>query len=104
MSEIHRLAQQLDRFADERDWNQYHNPKNLVMALMSEVGELMEHFQWRTPQQSEHLDEKTRREVRLELADVFIYLVRLADRLDVDLYDASQEKILINAQKYPAGD
>lgn len=104
MSEIHNLAEQLALFADERNWDRYHTPKNLVMALMNEVGELMEHFQWRTPEESGQLDEQTRREVRLELADVFIYLVRLADKLNMDLYEAAQEKIVLNAQKYPATD
>ena len=101
MSEIQKLAQQLEKFADQRDWDQYHTPKNLVMALVAEVGELTEHFQWRSSEQSEHLDSKTKAAVRLEMADVFIYLVRLADRLDVDLYEASQEKLVINARKYP---
>lgn len=104
MSELKRLSEQLARFSDERDWDRYHTPKNLVMALMNEVGELMEHFQWKTPEQSVDLDEETRLRVRLELADVFIYLVRLADRLDVDLYRAAQDKIAINARKYPPGD
>ena len=101
MSEIKKLARQLEEFSDQRDWDQYHTPKNLVMALVAEVGELTEHFQWRSPEQSERLDSKTRAEVRLEIADVFIYLVRLADRLDVDLYGASQDKLVLNARKYP---
>lgn len=101
MSEIQKLAQQLEQFSGERDWHQFHTPKNLVMALVAEVGELTEHFQWRSPEQSERLDSKTKEAVRLEMADVFIYLVRLADRLDVDLYEASQDKLIINARKYP---
>ena len=101
MSEIKKLAQQLEEFSDQRDWDQYHNPKNLVMALVAEVGELTEHFQWRNAEQSVRLDNKTKAEVRLEMADVFIYLVRLADRLGVDLYEASQDKLVINARKYP---
>lgn len=101
MSEIQKLAQQLEQFSGERDWHQFHTPKNLVMALVAEVGELTEHFQWRSPEQSERLDSKTKEAVRLEMADVFIYLVRLADRLDVNLYEASQDKLIINARKYP---
>lgn len=102
MSEIRELAKQLAQFSEERDWSQYHNPKNLVMALTNEVGELVEHFQWRSPEESEQLNDQTKEAVRLELADVFIYLVRLADRLDVDLVEASQDKLVINARKYPA--
>lgn len=101
MSEIETLAGQLEQFARDRDWNQYHTPKNLVMALMAEVGELMEHFQWLSPEQSADLGADRKGQVRLELADVFIYLVRLADKLEVDLYQAAQEKIVINARKYP---
>lgn len=102
MSEIRELTKQLAQFSEERDWSQYHNPKNLVMALTNEVGELVEHFQWRSPEESEQLNDQTKEAVRLELADVFIYLVRLADRLDVDLVEASQDKLVINARKYPA--
>ena len=71
------------------------------MALMVEVAELMEHFQWRSPEESVQLDRESLQEVRLELADILIYLVRLADRLDIDLYPAAQEKLLLNARKYP---
>ncbi len=102
MSEIKYLAKQLAQFSDERDWGRYHNPKNLTMALINEAGELIEHFQWRTPEECEQLDDQTKEAVRLELADVFIYLVRLADRLEVDLFKASQDKLVINARKYPA--
>lgn len=101
MSELQSLARQLARFSDERGWDQYHAPKNLVMALMVEVAELMEHFQWRTAEESLQLDSESLQEVRLELADVLIYLVRLADRLDIDLYPAAQDKLIINARKYP---
>lgn len=103
MSEIAELARRLEAFADERNWDQYHSPKNLVMALMVETGELMEHFQWRTAEQCNALDSKDREEIRLELADVFIYLVRLADKLGVDLAQAAREKIVLNAEKYPPG-
>ena len=102
MPEIRDLAKQLARFSHERDWDRYHNPKNLVMALVGEAGELIEHFQWRSPEECERLDDETKAAVRLELADVFIYLVRLADCLDVDLLQAAQDKLVINARKYPA--
>ncbi len=95
------LKKQLRNFAEERDWQGFHSPKNLVMAMNVEVAELMEHFQWLTEAQSENLDTKTFDEVQYEVADVFIYLVRLSDRLGVDLDAVVAEKISRNAAKYP---
>ena len=88
-------------FAAERDWDQFHSPKNLAMALSVEAAELLEHFQWLTEEASKNLSDSKRAEVKLELADVLIYLVRLADKLDVDLFAAAKEKISLNAAKYP---
>lgn len=96
------LRDALRRFSDERDWAQFHTPKNLAMALSVEASELLEHFQWLTPEQSEALDATALQGVREEMADVLLYLVRLADRLDVDLIVAAREKIALNARKYPA--
>ena len=95
------LTTQVRQFADERDWQQFHSPKNLASALIVEAAELLEHFQWLTAAESESLDAAKRAEVEHEMADVLIYLVRLADRLDVDLIDAAAKKLAINAQKYP---
>jgi dCTP diphosphatase len=95
------LTAQLRDFADARDWQQFHSPKNLAAAMTVEAGEVLEHFQWLTEAESESLSTEKRSEVELELADVLIYLVRLADRLDVDLIAAAARKIAINAQKYP---
>lgn len=95
------LRRELAEFARERDWDQFHAPKNLVMALSVEVAELAEHFQWMTPEQSCALDRKKRAGVEEELADVLLYLVRIADKLDVDLWDVARRKILINKDKYP---
>src|SRR5688572_33483026 len=95
------LSAQLDRFAAERDWNQFHNPKNLAMAVAGEVGELIEHFQWLTPEQSANLPEATREEVALEAADVLLFLVRLCDKLGIDLGAAAERKLELNAEKYP---
>ena len=95
------LTTQVRQFADERDWQQFHSPKNLASALIVEAAELLEHFQWLTATESESLDAAKRAEVELEMADVLIYLVRLADRLDIDLIDAAAKKLAINAQKYP---
>jgi NTP pyrophosphatase (non-canonical NTP hydrolase) len=95
------LRNTVRQFAAERDWDQFHSPKNLAMALSVEAAELMEHFQWLTEEQSKHLDDEKLTEVRHELADVLIYLVRIADKLDVDLVAAASEKIELNSKKYP---
>ncbi|HWJ06415.1 MAG TPA: nucleotide pyrophosphohydrolase [Steroidobacteraceae bacterium] len=95
------LRDALRRFAAERDWDQFHSPKNLSMALSVESAELMEHFQWLTGAESKRLPPEKREQVRLEMADVLLYLVRLADKLDVDLVAAAQEKLALNARKYP---
>jgi NTP pyrophosphatase (non-canonical NTP hydrolase) len=96
------LQQRLAAFAAARDWDQFHSPKNLAMALSVEAAELVEEFQWLTEEQSRRLDTERRERVRLELADVFIYLLRVADKLDVDLLQAADDKIALNEQKYPA--
>jgi len=83
------LKQRLREFAQARDWEQFHAPKNLAVALSVEAAELVEHFQWLTEQQSTSLSPETRQQVALEMADVFIYLLRLADKLDVDLISAA---------------
>ena len=88
-------------FAAERDWDPFHNPKNLAMALAGEAGELVEHFQWLTPEQSARLPKAAREEVALECADVLLYLLRLCDKLDIDLAQATRRKLLLNAKKYP---
>lgn len=95
------LRDALRRFAAERDWERFHTPKNLVMALSGEVGELIEHFQWLTPEASGTLDATTRAAVEQEMADVFLYLLRLADVLEVDLAAAARSKIELNARRYP---
>ncbi len=100
------LESVLQEFANERDWNQYHTPKNLAMALTAEVGELVEVFQWMTDEQARAAatDPKTAQEVRDELSDVLLYLVRLSSVLGVDLNEAVVQKLAKNAKKYPAGD
>lgn len=96
------LNRRLLRFARERDWEQFHSPKNLAMALAGESGELLEHFQWLTPEQSSTLAPEKRRAVAHEMADILIYLIRLSERLGVDLVQAAYEKIAINEARYPA--
>lgn len=91
----------LRRFAAERDWDQYHSPKNLATALCVEAAELLEHFQWMTEEASKSLSPEQLAKVAEEVADVLIYLVRLADKLDLDLLEAARDKIELNARKYP---
>jgi NTP pyrophosphatase (non-canonical NTP hydrolase) len=96
------LRVRLQEFARERDWDQYHTPKNLSMALIAEAAELVEHFQWVDGDKSHLLEDKTRQSVEEELADILIYLVRISDKLHVNLYTAVERKIVINGRKYPA--
>ena len=97
------LESALQRFADERDWQRFHSPKNLAMALTAEVGELVELFQWQSEEASRQVgkDPATARAVRDELADVLIYLTRLASVLGVDLDEAVRTKMAANALRYP---
>jgi len=95
------LRDALRVFAARRDWEQFHTPKNLAMALAGEAGEVIEHFQWLTAEQSQRLSDARRQEVAAELADVLLYLVRLADVLDIDLALAARDKMRVNAQRYP---
>lgn len=96
------LRQRLAEFAACRDWDQFHSPKNLAMALIAEAAELVEHFQWLSEEQSRELSPERSREVALELADILIYLIRTADKLDIDLISAAYDKIAINEHRYPA--
>ena len=96
------LRDAMRRFAAEREWERFHTPKNLAMALSGEAGELIEHFQWLTAEESASLPAPVREEVALEMADVLLYLVRLGDVLDIDLAEAARRKIAINAGRYPA--
>ncbi len=102
LSELNELKMRLRQFAKDRDWDQFHAPKNLVMALSVEVAELVEHFQWLSEDQSKRLDEKTKAEVADEIADVQVYLIRLADKLGVDILKSVDTKIKKNEAKYPA--
>ncbi|MBM3312186.1 MAG: nucleotide pyrophosphohydrolase [Candidatus Aminicenantes bacterium] len=95
------LIKKLREFAAERDWEQFHSPKNLSMALAVEVAEIIEHFQWLTEDQSRNLDPETLRRVREEIGDVQIYLARLADQLGISPIEAGLEKLEINRKKYP---
>jgi len=102
LTDIEKLQRRLQAFADARDWNQFHSPKNLSMALVVEAAELAEHFQWLTQEESARLPAERLEKVGEELADIFVYLVRLADRLGIDLPAAVDRKIELNEKKYPA--
>ncbi len=102
MNSLEELRERLRAFARVRDWEQFHSPKNLAVALIVEAAELLEHFQWLTEEASRRLPPEQWHAVEEEIADVLIYLVRLADRLDVDLLAAAARKIEQNEKKYPA--
>lgn len=102
MDKLEALKVKLQAFADERDWDQFHSPKNLSMALSVEASELVECFQWLTEEQSQNLSPEQRQAVIDEVADVQIYLLRLATKLNVNLVEAAEQKIVKNEAKYPA--
>lgn len=99
---IDELRNRVNNFVTERDWAQFHTPKNLAMAMIVEAAELVEQFQWDTPQESTQLTPEKREAVSHELADTFVYLLRIAEVLNIDLIQAANEKIDLNAKKYPA--
>lgn len=103
MKTLEDLRQALAAFAAERDWAQYHAPKNLAMSVSIEAGELLEHFQWLTEAESDALTPERRQEVASEIADVLLYLVQLADRLGIDPMAAAEAKMKLNAQRFPPG-
>jgi NTP pyrophosphatase (non-canonical NTP hydrolase) len=98
---IEKIQKILSEFAKEREWEQFHTPKNLTMALSVESSELVEIFQWLTPEQSSNLTDKQEVLVKEEIADIAIYLLRLCDILDVDIEASIKDKIKINSDKYP---
>ena len=95
------LRARVNAFVTERDWAQFHTPKNLAMAMIVEAAELVEQFQWDTPQESVELSTEKREAVSHELADTFVYLLRIAEVLNIDLIEAANQKITLNALKYP---
>jgi len=98
---LENLRQKLATFAQVRDWDQFHSPKNLSMALIAEAAELVEHFQWLSEEQSRHLTDDKKQEVGYELADILIFLIRTADKLDIDLIQTAHKKITINESRFP---
>jgi NTP pyrophosphatase (non-canonical NTP hydrolase) len=102
MSELDALRDKLRLFAAAREWDQFHSPRNLSIALSVEAAELLEHFQWLSEEQSRHLSLAGIEAVGEEIADVLLYLIHLADKLDIDLIDAANRKLVKNEEKYPA--
>ena len=102
MQSLEQIKIRLREFAAERDWDQFHSPKNLAMALIVEAAELVEHFQWLTEEQSQTLPPDKLAEVEQEVADIQIYLIRLADKLGINMEQAVNAKIELNEKKYPA--
>ena len=98
---LNELRARVNAFVDERDWAQFHTPKNLAMAMIVEAAELVEQFQWDTPDESTQLSAEKREAVSHELADTFVYLLRIAEVLEIDLIEAANQKIALNALKYP---
>lgn len=96
-----KLQNEISSFIDRRNWEQFHTPKNLAMALTVEVAELLEIFQWMTPEESQSVDEATRQHIEEEVGDVMIYLTTLAGKFGMDPLTAAEKKLLINEQKYP---
>lgn len=96
------LRTRLARFASDRDWDQFHSPKNLSMALIAEAAELVEHFQWLSQNDSYNLDAQKKQEVAMELADILIFLIRIADKMDISLVESAWKKIEVNETRYPA--
>lgn len=98
---LNNLRSRLQAFVDERDWQQFHSPKNLAMAMIVEAAELVEHFQWMTEQESRELAPEKKELVSQEIADTFVYLLRIAEVLEIDILDAANRKMELNAKKYP---
>ena len=100
---VQNLSDELKAFAIARDWEKFHTPKNLSMALIAEAAELVEHFQWLTPEQSMNIKGDKLNDIGHELADIFIYLLRISERLNIDLVQVTEDKITINKKRFPQG-
>lgn len=100
-TDLQSLTESLREFARDRDWDQFHSPKNLAAALSVEAAELLEHFQWLTEEQSRNLPTLAKAEVGAEAADVLLYLLQLCDKLQIDLMLAARKKLIVNGEKYP---
>lgn len=102
MDDIKSMVEKIKKFRDERDWMQFHDPKNMAVSIIIEASELLEHFQWKTKDEVEKYISENKNEVQEEIADIALYLFELADNLGIDLIDAMSKKLTKNALKYPA--
>jgi NTP pyrophosphatase (non-canonical NTP hydrolase) len=102
LSEFEELKLRIRAFAMQRDWEKFHTPKNLAMALAGESGELLAEFQWLTPEESANLTPEQLKAIEMEIADVAIYLIRLADVMNVNIFDAANSKLSLNEKRFPA--
>jgi len=101
MSEIRQITEKIKKFRDERDWMQFHDPKNMAVSIILEASELLEHFQWKTTEEVEKYSRKNHAEIKDEIADIALYLFELADNLGISLIDAMDQKLKKNEMKYP---
>lgn len=101
MSEVKNIIEKIKKFRDDRDWMQFHDPKNMAVSIILEASELLEHFQWKTIKEVEEYANQNQDEIKDEIADIALYLFELADNLDIDLIDAMGKKLAKNEKKYP---
>ena len=101
MSEIRAVIEKIKQFRDERDWMQFHDPKNMAVSIILEASELLEHFQWKTIEEVEEYTRQNQEEIKDEIADIALYLFELADNLGIDLMNAMEIKLAKNEKKYP---
>jgi dCTP diphosphatase len=101
MGEMKAITEKIKKFRDDRDWMQFHDPKNMAVSIILEASELLEHFQWKTIEEVEEYSKQNHGEIQDEIADIALYLFELADNLGIDLIKAMEEKLAKNAQKYP---
>jgi len=101
MSEIRQITEKIKKFRDERDWMQFHDPKNMAVSIMLEASELLEHFQWKTTEEVEKYARQNHSKIKDEIADIALYLFELADNLGISLIDAMEQKLKKNEMKYP---
>jgi NTP pyrophosphatase (non-canonical NTP hydrolase) len=102
VSEIKAITEKIKKFRDDRDWMQFHDPKNMAVSIILEASELLEHFQWKTTEEVEKYARENHDEIKDEIADIALYLFELADNLGINLFEAMEEKLSKNANKYPA--
>ena len=101
MEDIRRITEKIRKFRDDRDWMQFHDPKNMAVSIILEASELLEHFQWKTTEEVERYARKNHAEIKDEIADIALYLFELADNLDISLIDAMEDKLKKNEMRYP---